>query len=944
MKRNLLFALLLTFLAGYGFSYAQSSGKITGKITDASTGEPVPFANVVVEGTNYGAASDIDGVYIIVNVPSGTYNIIASYIGYVKTTTQNVQVLTNLTTSLDFVLIPTAVSLEEEIVVVAQTPLIKKDLTSTESRVTADEIEAMPLQDLTQLISLQAGVNRDDRGGIHIRGGRSSEVSYLINGISITDDYNRSQALIVETGSIQELQVISGTFNAEYGNALSGVVNLITKTGGSKFQSNVEVWTGDYVSNNKDIFWNIDDLNPVANYNFQGSVSGPVFTDRLTYFFTMRRFYDGGYINGINMYNPEGRFKIVEGDTIPNPGDGSYVSMNSKDRWSGQGTIDWRISDDFKFKIDAFGSWASDRVYTSENADNHIYMLNPYGAKGNKTKGYSAFGTLTHVIFLNTFQELTFAYKFNDFTGRLYDDPYDSRYVHPDSLNVPGFHFVTAGTDLNRFQRSTRSLILKWDLTSQVDKTNLAKIGVEFQTDKLFYENVNLVARVGANGQQIIPFEPFIQGIESPQHDLFERKPLKFSAYIQDKIEFESIIVNVGLRFDMFNSRGVVPVDKSDPNIFNPFKLEHIYRDLNNDGKISLDEQTDANKYTLAERETFWYKKATIKTGLSPRFGVAYPITDKGIIRFSYGIFQQIPEYSQLYLGDQFKLTSEQGIQGYQSAQNAQIPGDNTEIPFGNNDLKPQRTTIYEIGLQQQISEDLAFDLTAFYRDIRDWITSSEPIPTFLAGISYTERVNRDFANVKGITLSVNKRFTNNFSFGLDYTYQVADGINSSSDEEFFAQLGGQEPKKTLTPLDWDQTHTVNANLFVGTTDWGISLISSLHTGQPYTPTRIEGANTGSNVLSGLADNSRRRPTIVNIDLELFKIFHLNIVDVQLFLKVFNLLDSKNPVIVFTDTGKPDYTLQEDTVTDRDEFWFVYPNYYSPPRRIYLGTRISINN
>ncbi|NWF88892.1 MAG: TonB-dependent receptor plug domain-containing protein, partial [Ignavibacteriaceae bacterium] len=860
----------------------------------------------------------------------GTYTVTASYLGYVKTRTTNVKVLADLTTTTNFNLKSTALSLEQEVVVVAQAPLVKKDLTSTESRVTADEIEEMPLQDLGQLISLQAGVNRDAQGDIHIRGGRSSEVSYLINGISITDDYNRSQALTVETSSIQELQVISGTFNAEYGNALSGVVNLVTKIGTSNFQSNLEIWTGDYVSGNTEIFWNVDKINPISNYNLQGSVSGPLLED-VTYFFTARRINDGGYIYGINRYSPQGLFKVVGTDTLPNPGDGSYVSMNSYDRWSGQGTINWKASEDFNFKLDAFGSLGSNKVY------NHLYRFNPNGVSGNKSKGFSLFGTLTHFIFLNTFQEFTAAYKYNDFSSKLYDDPYDQRYAHPDLLNVPGYRFYNGGTDLNRFERNTKSLILKWDLTSQIDKINLAKIGIEFQSDKLFYENINLVAKVGENGQQVVPFEPYIQGIESPQHDLFERNPFKLSAYVQDKIEFESLIINVGLRFDLFNPRGKIPVDKEDPNIFNPFKLEHIYHDINGDGLIGLDEQFEANKLTLAEKETFWYRQTTVKTGLSPRFGVAYPITDKGIIRFSFGIFQQIPEYSQLYLGDQFKLTSAQGLQGATNEFG-------TQLPFGNNDLEPQTTSIYEIGLQQQISEELAFDLTAFYRDIRNWVSSSPPIPTFLAGISYSQRINRDFANVKGITLAVNKRFSNYFSFGVDYTYQIAEGINSTSDEQFFAQLDGSEPKRTLTPLDWDQTHTLNLNVFAGTKDWGVSLISSLRTGQPFTPTRIEGATTGTNVLTGLADNSRRRPSIVNIDMELFKNFDFTVFDVQLFLKVFNLLDLKNPVTVFGDTGKPDYTLQQETVSDYDESWFVYPTFYSPPRSIFLGTKISIKN
>ncbi|MCX6152425.1 MAG: carboxypeptidase-like regulatory domain-containing protein [Ignavibacteriales bacterium] len=918
-KENKLITIIL-FLLLTGFTIAQSSGKVTGKVTDASTGEPVVGATIIVDGTSYGSVADINGDYIIVKVPSGSYNIVATAIGYTKTTIQKVQVLVDLTTKLNIILSSTAITLGQDVIIIAQVPMVKKDLTSTESRVTSDEIRQLPLQNLDQLITLQAGVNKDAGGGIHIRGGRSSEISYLINGVSITDDYSRSQALTIETESVQELQVISGTFNAEYGNALSGVVNIVTKTGGSKFQSNVELWSGDYLSTHKDIFWNIDKVSPFANYNFLTSFGGPVIKDQLTFFATIRKYYNSGYIYGRNVYNPQGRYKLIDGQFESNPGDNSYISMNSSNRWSGQGTIDWRMFKDLRLKIDAFGSMESNRNY------DHLYRLNPNGTMGGKSKGYSFFTGLTHTILQNTFQEFTFAYKYNDFNSQLYDNPYDSRYVHPDSLNISGYHFLRAGTNLNRFQRNTKSIIAKWDFTSQIDRINLTKLGLEIQTDKVFYENINLIPAVNTNGQQLVPFVPFIQGIESPQHDRFERSPFKFSAYIQDKIEFESLIINVGLRFDLFNPNGQVPADPEDPNIYNPFKQEHIYKDLNGDGKIGLDEQTDVNKLTVAEREAFWYKKASVKTQLSPRFGIAYPITDKGIIRFSYGIFQQIPEYSQLYLGDQFKLTSAQGIQG----------------PFGNNDLKPQRTTIYELGLQQQIFENVSIDATVFYRDIRDWISSSQPIPTYLAGISYSERINRDFANVKGITLAINKRFKDYFSFGIDYTFQVAEGTNSSPDQEFYAQQNGSEPTRVLTPLNWDQTHTLNANIYVGTSDWGISLISTLSTGQPYTPTLIQGAYAGRNILTGLAQNSRRKPLIANLDLELHKNFDFSNFSMQFFVKVFNLLDMKNPLTVFGDTGKPDYTLQEKTVIEYDNSWFAYPNYYSEPRNIYVGTKISL--
>jgi len=914
---------LAIYFLSFHFILAQNTGKITGKVTDGKTGEALIGVSILVEGTGFGAATDLTGEYIIVNVPPKTYSVIAKSIGYANLLTKNVQVNAGLTTRIDFHITQTEVTLNHEVIVTAKAPLVVKDMTSTEARITANEIKELPLQNMMQLITQQVGVSKGSDGGIHIRGGRSSEISYLVNGVSITDDFNRTQALAVETGSIQELKVISGTFNAEYGNAMSGVVNIVTKSGSERLTGDLEFWSGDYISNHTDIYQHINTVSPAANYNFQGSVNGPIIPEKLSFFLSGRRFYDGGYLFGQNKYNPQGRAKLVDGVLVPNPGDNTFVSMNANGKWSGQATLDWKIASDFRFKLDAFGSTESNRYY------NHLYQWNPYGVSTARANGYSVFGALTHVLFLNTFQEVTFAYKENRYNTHLYENLFDTRYVSPDSANIAGYHFLTAGTDLNHFDRSTKSTTVKWDITSQIDNVNLAKAGVQAQFDKLNYENITLIPALDASGQQIVPFVPAIPKTDSPQHDKFERHPFSFSAYIQNKIEFSSVIINVGLRFDLFNPNREIPVDASDPDIFNPFKMENIYRDANSDGKISLDEQIDANKLSVAEREKYWYKKTTVKTGLSPRFGISYPITDQGIIRFSFGIFQQIPDYSQLYIGDQFKLTSTQGIQG----------------SFGNNDLKPQRTTIYEIGLQQQFTENIAVDVTAYYRDIRDWISSSQPIPTFVAGISYSKRINRDFANARGVTLSVKKRLADYFSFGVDYTFQIAEGTNSSPEQEFYSQQNGAEPTRYLTPLDWDQTHTLNANVYTGGDDWGVSLVGSLSTGQPYTPVVTAGAYSGRNIIIGLANNSRRKPILTNLDMQIHKDFAiLPSYDVQVFLKVFNLLDSKNPVTVFGDTGKPDLTLQQQTVTDYDPSWFVYPNFYSAPRSIFLGTKISFTN
>jgi outer membrane receptor protein involved in Fe transport len=307
--------------------------------------------------------------------------------------------------------------------------------------------------------------------------------------------------------------------------------------------------------------------------------------------------------------------------------------------------------------------------------------------------------------------------------------------------------------------------------------------------------------------------------------------------------------------------------------------------------------------------------------------GIGYPITETGVIHFSYGIFQQVPDYSYLYIGDELKVSSAAGNQG----------------PYGNPDLNPERTTMYELGLKQQISNDIGIDITGYYRDIRDWISTSPLIPVFISGVNYVKYRNRDFANTKGLILTVDKKFSNNFSFKIDYTFMLAEGTNSDPAQEFFSQQGGAEPTKILTPLNWDQRHALNASLFVGKADWGVSLVSRFASGQPYTPTLVTGTRTGQNVLSGLRDNSRNKPNLFTVDLSAYKNFNIQNLNIQLFARVFNLLDALNPVNIWTDTGLADFTLTELTqAAQADDTWFIRPDFYQEPRRIQIGAKISL--
>ncbi|MCB2198832.1 TonB-dependent receptor [bacterium] len=920
MKKNCVWCLLflLPLMMLPTITHAQTFGKIAGRVLDSESGEPLLGAAVVVEGTRLGASTDLDGNFIILRVPPGSYTLEASFLGYSTTRVQEVEVNIDLTTRLDVILTPQALAAAEEVVVVAERPLVRRDQTSMESRVGSKEMDRMPVQNLADVIDVQPGVVRGGDGGLHIRGGRSSEVSYLMNGISITDDYDKSQAMDVMNEAVAELQIISGAFNAEYGNAMSGVINVVTKGGSNQFHGSVQMEAGDYYSGRTELFPHLDDVSPSSNNNQTFTLSGPILKDKLTFFASGRRSQSEGWMYGERWYRPQGRGTINgDGEVVAAYGDSAVVPLNDWEHLNGQGVLQWTVTDQLLVKADLLANGGSSRGY------NHDNKYNPDGTGYTDTWGRTGILKLTWLFSENTFAEASFADRENNSSYSLYDNPHDARYAHPDSAIYGSYSFAQGGTDLSVFERTTISRIGKLDLTSQVNDRHQVKTGLEVQLDRVDYDDITLIPAKDENGQELVPFQTSIPKPSEQNRSKYSRTPYKFAAYMQDKIEYKSVVINVGLRFDLFDPQGKLPVDPQDPNIYRPLKLANQYHDSNGDGVIDLSEQTEDNQLTVADRRSYWYKDTSVKTQVSPRLGVAYPITDRGIIHFSYGIFQQIPEYSLLYGDDERKV-----------AESADVYG-----PFGNPDLEPQRTTMYELGLSQQLTDQFAINLTGFYRDIRDWISAGAQIPTSVAGISYVTYTNRDLANVRGITFGVEGRFTDRIQLFGDYTYQVAEGTNSSPEDEYWSQIDGDEPTKQLTPLNWDQRHTLNLNAFYGTAEYGVTLLASYNSGQPYTPEILTGERTGRSIIAGLSDNSRRMPNRFNLDLYAFRAIPVWSTRIRLSLEVRNLLDGKNPTAVFNDTGQADYTVNEELVQDADEGYFVRPDYYAEPRSILFGVR-----
>ncbi len=961
-------------------TYAQS-GKITGTLTDAETGEPLIGATVGIQGTTKGAITDIDGNYLMLNVAPGSYTLEARYIGYATVVVQEVVVRIDLTTTQDFQL--ALESFEgEEIVVVAERKAVIKDVTSSEARVSSEEIEKLPVQEVTDIIQLQAGVNVGNDGGIHIRGGRASEVSYVVDGIRVTDDYDRSNGIRIENESVQELQVISGSFNAEHGQALSGVVNVVTKSGGNQFDASVRSWSGGYLASNNSFLYpgigtEVQNFNPTRMYDVSASVSGPIVKDKLTFFATARRFENKGWLTGRNVYSPHGAFidtldldpdfntyrtlyneqvdlslPWYSIDTIRVDGndrllltdngtrDSSRVDMNNFESLSFQGNLEYRLSNSLKFNL--IGSLGQEEG----GGYDHNRSLVPLGIANNFRNNYALNFKTTITPSSRTFITLNAANRYNEQENYLYEDPWDPRYfnflnISRFKLDIPGNgQFAMYGTDNNRFFRSTNTYILKGELSSQLNEHHFIKAGVNLQFDKIKFESIAL-SPISQEGNTLPPgtpeeLIPFVElGYPELNTNGFQRyteSPYNFSAYIQDKIEYENLIINVGLRFDYFDPNTVVPNDPEDPDIFFPTKAENRYRDLNNNGQRDQDEPL----ITVAERQEYWWKDASVKYQLSPRLGVAYPISDRGVIYFSYGYFFQIPSYNLLYTNSQVLLSETAGNQGL----------------FGNPDLNPERSIQYELGLKQEIFEGTAIELTGYYKDTRDYV-SSRPQVTGAPSITYGIYFNRDFSKSIGFTFAFNQYVSRQFNFGLDYTFGSVEGSNSDPSAEFFNIIGQgtridsttQENSltKLVQPLNWDRRHIVNGSMFYTGNTWGANLLARFSTGTPYTPANnIPGVLVGEVASTRDLRNTARLPARFTIDINTYKNFELsNNASLQVFLNVFNLLDTKVVNSVYNDSGEATAPLPINISPFADEGFFDNPAFYAEPRRIQFGVSLS---
>ncbi|MFA3783946.1 TonB-dependent receptor domain-containing protein [Melioribacteraceae bacterium 4301-Me] len=866
--RFLLLAVIMLFT--YDYLSAQTTGKLAGRVVDEN-GQPLIGTNVIVLETTAGASTDLDGYYSIINLRAGTYKIKFQYIGYQSKVYENVRITSDQTTQLNVTLTPEAVQ-GQEVVVVAQRPIVNFNETSSVVSVNKEEIKNLPLQSLNEIVNLQAGVIDG-----HFRGGRIGEVQYQVDGVSVVNPYDNSSTLTLDKSILEEVQVISGTFDAKYGQAMSGVVNAVLRSGGDRFQFSGEIYGGDYFTTDTKRYPHNNTYNPTGIRNLQLTLSGPTGISNTSFLISGRRFLDDGYLFGVRKFLPTDKNNFEQ--KIFNPtGDNKLVPMQYYKEWSGQFKLTNKSIPNVELSYQATGNLTKRSYY------NHYFRLDPDGIKENTTKSLSHGLSFTHTLSTSMFYKINLRQNYFNYSDYKYENLYDPRYLEAGQpKGDPNYEdgAFLQGVDLSRFKQKTISYILKGDFTWQANRIHLLEAGFEGQYSEITFGSPGFIVTTNVNGVEILqPREniPRVPGIQT-------YFPKQMAAYLQDRIELGDLIVRAGLRFEYFDPHAKIPSDLSNP----------------------------ANSIQGAPKS--FLKRTTIKTALAPRLGLSFPLTSSSSVYFSYGHFYQLPGLGLLYNNADYSILDE-----------LQAGGISYGV-MGNPDLNPEFTIQYEAGYKQAIGNNFGAEISFFYKDIRD-LLGVEFVSTYTAA-EYARFTNVDFGNVYGFTISLTQRNFGNISTTLDYTLQYAQGNSSDPRETANRAAAGKDARPRTIFFDWDQRHTLNATVLYNLPDdFSISAIFKLGTGTPYTP------EIGTGFGADLETNTGRKPTYFVVDLRGEKYFHIGALRISVFARAFNLFnqDFLNG-FVFASTGSPDYTLtpeaQRAQLTDPSRFYM--------PRRIEFG-------
>lgn len=877
MKRLFFFTLLAveTVLAG-------TSGKIAGRVVDAATKEPLVAVNIQIVGTSYGAATDLDGNYFMINVPVGTYTIRASIIGYAPKTISNVKVMLDMTTTIDFRMDAADVQMEE-VIVVASRPPIQPDVTSTKHTIDEEAINALPVTDFREIVGIQAGVS-----GSHFRGGRFNESLFLVDGVAIKSAVNSYSgtttggfAIDIPQLSVSEIQVSTGGFEAEYGNAQSGIVNTITKSS-MKFGAKLRVRTSDFPWSKIEYRPNTYAKGQADWKNYEAFINSPGISigdakisltgsadiayqtkDLLTH----EDFFKESYQAKLGYNSPGTRITLsgLKSWSLDN----SYYHRYSKygplsegyqaDRYQQLTTISGTqylqqfifVTDPQNYQnaktpdsaqyidpVTKVGKWYKNvQNFYQAGMQNHISwpVNNSYNVSLNlsQTIDNRSFLDVKLSLFTGWFNEVVRNADDRLKTGNLGADLnwlYNGTPAGYKDRQFEGGYWYYTGDEGWFLNQVSRTASMRVDYSNQINSSNLLKSGLEFNWNKGDIEKVTF------------------ESVLARRFDVWDQDLYDIAFYVQDKVEVrDGFILNAGLRFDYFNPNGFSPsvLYPADPaELANPARRANL---------------TSGDKI-----ESRWQ--------VSPRIGISHPITERDKIHFYYGHFFQRPDLRFLYenMKLDFRFT--------------------TNVDLGNPRLKPEKTVSYEVGWEHMFSDFLRLDITGYFKDITNQIAaadydmpgSAEPFQAY---------VNLDYANVRGLEITLEAVGTRAVGGMMNYSYSFANGRSSS-----VYRSNGEIVPRRLDPLDWDLRHRINSTIFLRSTGAierligpaELDLVLLIRSGYPYT------RNTRDVFPLFALRNDGRLSWSKNVDMKFRKSFTVSTIDLSLLLEVRNLFNWRN--------------------------------------------------
>ncbi len=923
MQKKML--ILITIITLLSLSlYAGTTGKLAGKVRDAK-GAPIAYANVMLKGTSIGAATDEQGRFMIINIPPGNYVVLSFLMGYSKSEIENVHISLDETKTLNITLTKTTLE-GKTIIVVDKEDLIKKSVTGSEKSFNAEQMENVAVSDINGLIAIQAGVSSSG-GELHVRGGRATEVQYTVDGMNVSDPVDGGRALSVDMDAVADMKVMTGGFTAEYGNAQSGIVSIVTKDGSENYEGKLEFNTDHLLSEGS----NSDEVKFSLGGPLLGGFGGSL-RKNLTFFLNGAGLWDDTRYRKYYISQPNEDIPSIAGVTYA-----KYDPYESRDDFLGleignRNNNNYNVNLKVKYAFDPLKNVTfavrGDRSLSTPYSHSWKYALQHYAQAESNQRQYLV--TYDHTIGTNTNVKIKGSYyqkdtknnpigidkdmylfkthEFNPLAGQFgystidenndgiydngfYDSSYWSYYIRGLVDPRPISNFNAPGTIWANFiDDKTSSINLRTDWEYQPSQFIGFKSGFEvikhkieknqlngFLTiyEKRFYEYLDSYGHVTSiqinpetgDTTKVYTQDDYYQAAKasSGTRDGYKAEPIQASYYLQDKMEWEGMIVNMGVRMDMWY-------------------LGESYQILKDDNSFK------SRKFKTSDR---------FQLMISPRLGVSHPISEFDVMHFAYNYQNQLPQM-------QYIFTSRDTVDAYTSG---------NAVTVGNPKLEPQITITYEVGLQHQFNDDYSMDITAYYKNIYNYVSTKKVVSAQEASVYWYEFISEDYGSARGIDLSITRRLINFISGQASYSLSWAQGNNSDVVIQDFAT------NLREFPLDWDIRHNMNLSLtfridkdeqflipftavILPLDNFTASLTYSYSSGAPYTPATTKGT------LTLLEPNSKRKESTSNADLKLTKTFPLSKEGssaIRLVFTIENLFKKTNINNVYSRTGSPYY-------------------------------------